>query len=76
VKSSPPLVRSLLVPTHTLLIPDETRTRLAEYLVALQSGRVSAGERLKDNLADIERFDRRTSQHQAAADLRGKRGGR
>jgi ABC-type molybdate transport system ATPase subunit len=44
----------LLVPTHTLLIPDETRTRLAEYLVALQSGRVSAGERLKDNLADIE----------------------
>jgi hypothetical protein len=38
----------------TLIIPDKTRTRLAEYLVALQSGRVSAGERLKDNLAGIE----------------------
>jgi|688.fasta_scaffold1016000_2 hypothetical protein len=39
---------------HTLLIPDETLTRLADYLAALRKGKLLAGERLKDNLADIE----------------------
>jgi hypothetical protein len=39
---------------HALIILDDPRVRLAEYLVALQLVRVSAGERLKDNLAGIE----------------------
>ena len=38
---------------HTL-IPDETRTRLAEYLASLQAGSAFAGKRLKDNLAGLE----------------------
>jgi hypothetical protein len=40
--------------THTLIIPDETRRRLVEYLASLQAGRASAGKRLGDNLAGIE----------------------
>ena len=39
---------------HALLIPDETRVRLMEYLASLQAGSASAGKRLKDNLAGIE----------------------
>ena len=38
---------------HTL-IPDETRTRLAEYLASLQAGSAFAGKRLKDNLTGLE----------------------
>jgi hypothetical protein len=39
---------------HTLIIPDETRVRLVEYLAGLQAGSASAGKRLRDNLAGIE----------------------
>jgi hypothetical protein len=39
---------------HTLLIPDETRTRLAEYLASLRAGKALAGKRLRDNLAGSE----------------------
>lgn len=39
---------------YTLLLPDETRARLAEYLAALRKGGACAGKRLKDNLAGIE----------------------
>jgi hypothetical protein len=38
---------------HTLIIPDETRARLVEYLAALQSGRATAGKRVGDNLVGI-----------------------
>jgi hypothetical protein len=40
--------------SHTLIIPEKTRTRTAEYLTALQSGRAATGKRLRDNLAGIE----------------------
>lgn len=39
---------------HTLIIPDATRTRLAEYLKSLRAGSASAGKRLGNNLAGIE----------------------
>lgn len=39
---------------HTMLIPDETRTRLVDYLSALRMGEVFAGNRLRDRLADTE----------------------
>lgn len=39
---------------HTLLLPDETRTRLVEYLAALRAGKVFAGKRLRGNLAGLE----------------------
>ncbi len=39
---------------HTLLIPDESHTKLADYLESLRKGRGFAGKRLKDNLAGIE----------------------
>jgi hypothetical protein len=39
---------------HTLIIPDETRTRLAEYLAALRDGGASAGKHLRDYLACVE----------------------
>ena len=39
---------------HTLLIPDKTRTRLAEYLATLRADSSLAGKRLRDNLAGIE----------------------
>jgi len=39
---------------HTLIIPDETRSRLVKYLALLQAGSTSAGKRLRDNLAGIE----------------------
>jgi len=39
---------------HTLIIPEATRTRIAEYMSLLQAGRASAGEHLKDSLAGID----------------------
>ena len=39
---------------HTLIIPNETRTRLVEYLASLQAGCAFAGKRLRDHLADME----------------------
>ncbi len=39
---------------HTLLIPIESRVRLAKYLSSLQAGHDTPGKRLKDNLADLE----------------------
>jgi len=39
---------------HILLIPDETRSRMAEYLAALRTGDASAGKRLRNNLAGTE----------------------
>ena len=41
----------LRVMRHTILVPDEARTRLAGYLEALRSGSVRAGERLARNLS-------------------------
>lgn len=38
---------------HTLLIPDETRSRLADYLASLRTGAEVAGKYLGDNLAGI-----------------------
>ena len=39
---------------HTLIIPVETRTRLAEYLTLLQANITSAGKRLRDHRAGTE----------------------
>ena len=39
---------------HMLLIPDETRTRMAEYLESLRNGRASAGKLLGDKLDGIQ----------------------
>jgi hypothetical protein len=39
---------------HRLIIPDETRTRLAGYPASLQAGTASAGKRLQNNLAGTE----------------------
>jgi hypothetical protein len=39
---------------HTLLLPDETRARLLEYLAFLRTGKAFAGNRLRDKLAGIE----------------------
>jgi hypothetical protein len=39
---------------HTLLIPDESHTKLEDYLESLRKGRGCAGKRLKDNLAGTE----------------------
>lgn len=39
---------------HTLLIPDETRTKLAEYLAALRMGSACAGKRLGNSLGGLE----------------------
>ena len=47
---SPHPIPILRVMRHTILIPDETRARLAGYLASLRSGAVYAGERLKQNL--------------------------
>ena len=44
-----------MVPQHyTVLVPDETRTRIAEYLDALRKGKVHAGKRLMDSLSGVE----------------------
>ena len=40
--------------SHTLIIHEKTRTRTAEYLAALQSGRAAAGKRLRDNVSGID----------------------
>lgn len=39
---------------RTILIPDETLTRLADYLASLQAGSASAGKRLRDGLAGLD----------------------
>ena len=39
---------------HTLIIPDTTRTRLAEFLSSMRLGRSLAGKRLRNNLAGLE----------------------
>ena len=39
---------------HTLIIPDETRSRLAGYLASLRAGSASAGKCLRDGLAGID----------------------
>jgi hypothetical protein len=39
---------------HTILVPDDTRTRLAEYLASLQSGGMPAGGRLKSALVGLD----------------------
>lgn len=39
---------------HTLLIPDETRTRSLEYLASLQASSASRGKRLRDDMTGIE----------------------
>lgn len=39
---------------HILIIPDETRIRLVDYLASLQAGSRVAGKRLRANLADFE----------------------
>ncbi|MEI6176382.1 MAG: hypothetical protein WCS43_05785 [Verrucomicrobiota bacterium] len=39
---------------YTVLIPHETRTRVAGYMATLREGKVLAGKRLKHNLTGIE----------------------
>jgi hypothetical protein len=39
---------------HTILVPDDTRTRVAEYLASLQSGGMHAGGRLISALAELD----------------------
>lgn len=39
---------------YTLIIPNETRTRIIAYQAALRTGDASAGKRLRDNLAGID----------------------
>ncbi len=39
---------------HTILVPGDTRIRLANYLASLQSGRMPAGGRLKSALAGLD----------------------
>ena len=39
---------------HTILVPDDTRSRLAGYLAKLQSGKKSAGRHLADALASLD----------------------
>jgi len=39
---------------HEILIPDDTRTRLTEYLMSLKADRALAGKRLRDKLAGID----------------------
>jgi hypothetical protein len=43
-----------MIMPHTLIIPEKTRIRLAEYLASLRVGRSLAGRRLKDSLAGLE----------------------
>ena len=47
---SPHAIPILRVMRYSILVPDETRARLAGYLASLRSGAVSAGERLTRNL--------------------------
>lgn len=39
---------------HEILIPDDTRNRLTEYLMSLRADRALAGKRLRDKLAGID----------------------
>lgn len=46
LESPPPAASVPPTMRHRLIIPDETRTRLLEYLASLQPGPASAGKRL------------------------------
>ncbi len=51
---------------HTLLIPDETRARLAGYLAALREGEETPGQRLADALANRDLMDLTQAEFQDA----------